>query len=122
MNAGEPVLEARDIVVLLGGRKGWLRPDLLPVRAVGGVSLALQAGETLGLVGESGCGKTTLGRTLLGIQPETKRRDPARRPCRQRHGARAGACGAPRRAVCAPGCRCRARSMVEHRPHTWRRG
>jgi oligopeptide/dipeptide ABC transporter ATP-binding protein len=71
MSAAAPILEARDIVVLLGGQKRWLRPAVLPVRAVGGVSLSLAAGETLGLVGESGCGKTTLGRTLLGIQPET---------------------------------------------------
>jgi len=71
MSERPTILEARDLVVSLGGRRRSLfRPARAPVRAVAGVSLALRQGETLGLVGESGCGKTTLGRTLLGIQRE----------------------------------------------------
>jgi peptide/nickel transport system ATP-binding protein/oligopeptide transport system ATP-binding protein len=42
------------------------------VRAVTGVNLALQAGEVLGVVGESGCGKTTLARVLTGLYPPTR--------------------------------------------------
>jgi len=66
-----PLVEIRDVTVLLGGQRRWLRAPVPPVRAVGGVSLAVRPGEILGLVGESGCGKTTIGRTVLGLQRET---------------------------------------------------
>src|SRR5680860_317067 len=57
-----PLLEARGLAVRFhaGGR--------FPVRAVDGVELAIGKGEIVALVGESGCGKTTLARTLLGLE------------------------------------------------------
>jgi oligopeptide/dipeptide ABC transporter ATP-binding protein len=66
-----PLLSVRDISVLLGGSKGFLRKTMPPVRAVSEVSLDLREGEILSLVGESGCGKTTLGRTIVGLQRES---------------------------------------------------
>jgi oligopeptide/dipeptide ABC transporter ATP-binding protein len=71
MSAAADILEVSDVTVLLGGQRRWLRAPVLPVRAVGGVSFAIRPGEIVGLVGESGCGKTTIGRTVLGLQRET---------------------------------------------------
>jgi oligopeptide/dipeptide ABC transporter ATP-binding protein len=64
-----PLLETRDLRTHFR-RGGWLRPARW-LRAVDGVSLSLAPRETLGLVGESGCGKTTLGRTILRLVEPT---------------------------------------------------
>jgi len=55
-------------------RRGLLSHVVGHVKAVDGVSFGIRSGETLGLVGESGCGKTTVGRTLLRLLPATEGR------------------------------------------------
>ena len=60
-------LEIRDLSVHFPIRKGLLRRTVDHFRAVDGVSLAVAPGETLALVGESGCGKTTLARAVLRL-------------------------------------------------------
>ncbi|MGN6675833.1 MAG: ATP-binding cassette domain-containing protein, partial [Thermomicrobiales bacterium] len=51
--------------------RGFMRRQVGAVKAVDGVNFAIQPGETLGLVGESGCGKTTTGRCILRLERPT---------------------------------------------------
>ena len=66
-----PILEVKNLAKHYGGRKRILfGKETPPVRAVDGVSFTVAQGETLGLVGESGCGKTTLGRCIVrAVEP-----------------------------------------------------
>lgn len=65
------LLQVRDLKTWFPIRKGLLRRVAGHVRAVDGVSFDVHRGKTVGLVGESGCGKTTVGRTLLRLIPAT---------------------------------------------------
>jgi len=62
-----PLLSIRDLVKVYQTDEGMFGKAKREVRAVHGVSLDITQGETLGLVGESGCGKTTLGRMILRL-------------------------------------------------------
>jgi peptide/nickel transport system ATP-binding protein len=68
---GPVVLSARDLVKDFPVTKGMLQRRAGTVSAVAGVSFDIRKGETLGLVGESGCGKTTIGRMLVGLETPT---------------------------------------------------
>ena len=67
----EVILEVRNLVkhFQVGGGLFW--GPAATVKAVDGVSFSIRRGETLGLVGESGCGKTTTGRAILRLDPPT---------------------------------------------------
>ncbi len=66
-----PLLSVRDLKTHFPVKRGIFQRTVDHVRAVDGVSFDLAPGETLGLVGESGCGKTTVGRTVLRLIPAT---------------------------------------------------
>lgn len=68
---GYPLLQVSDLRVHFPIRKGILQRVVGQVKAVDGVSLEIPQGRTLALVGESGCGKTTLGKALLQLIPPT---------------------------------------------------
>jgi peptide/nickel transport system ATP-binding protein/oligopeptide transport system ATP-binding protein len=62
-----PLVQVRDLVKKFPVRGGFFQRTVAQVQAVDGISFDVQQGETLGLVGESGCGKTTIGRTLVRL-------------------------------------------------------
>jgi len=64
---GAPLVEVEDLVKHFPIRGGVLQRTVNVVQAVDGVSFTIRRGETLGLAGESGCGKTTVGRVLLRL-------------------------------------------------------
>ena len=69
--AAPPILHARDVKVWFPIRRGVFKRTSGHVRAVDGVDLSMRQGQTLALVGESGCGKTTLGRALIQLLKPT---------------------------------------------------
>ena len=72
MNEEKTILQVRDLHVHFPVRRGILiKKTVAEVKAVDGVSLDVNSGETVGLVGESGCGKTTTGRAILKLVEPT---------------------------------------------------
>jgi len=69
--ADQPILELTDLHVHFPIREGLLNRSVHTVKAVSGVTLSIRPGESVGLVGESGCGKTSLGRAVVGLSPVT---------------------------------------------------
>jgi oligopeptide/dipeptide ABC transporter ATP-binding protein len=66
-----PLLQVRDLCTYFPIRRGIFSHTVGFVKAVDGVTFDIAPGQTLGLVGESGCGKTTVGRTILRLIPAT---------------------------------------------------
>jgi oligopeptide/dipeptide ABC transporter ATP-binding protein len=67
-----PILEVRDLYKYFPAAHSLFHRGSSPIKAVDGVSFTLQRGEVLAIVGESGCGKTTIARTLIGLETPTK--------------------------------------------------
>ncbi len=71
-SSNTPLIEIRDLKMHFPLTKGLLGSQYAVVKAVDGISLSIKKGQTLGLVGESGCGKTTAGKCILRICKATE--------------------------------------------------
>ena len=77
----QPILEVRNLKQYFPITTGFFKTTML--KAVDDISFTIHRGETLGLVGESGCGKTTAGRTILHLYKPTSGEDHLRRQVRR---------------------------------------
>ncbi len=68
----DPILKVNQLKVYFPVTRGWLQRQIAEIKAVDNVSFQLREGETLGLVGESGCGKTTVARSILRLYDITE--------------------------------------------------
>ena len=70
-NGEKYILEVNNLKEYFPISKSFLKKNIVYLKAVDGVSFKLKEGKTIGIVGESGCGKTTLGRTILRLYEPT---------------------------------------------------
>ena len=68
MTISQPLLSIQNLSTEFDLKRGFLGRPYAKISAVQNVSFKIHAGETVSLVGESGCGKTTIGRTILGLE------------------------------------------------------
>ncbi|UOQ44159.1 dipeptide ABC transporter ATP-binding protein [Halobacillus salinarum] len=71
MPKAEPILKVSDVKKYYPVKSSFLKRTISNVQAVENISIDVMEGETLGVVGESGCGKSTFGRTILGLESLT---------------------------------------------------
>ena len=83
-NQEQNILEVKELKKYFPIKSGLMQRTTGHVKAVDGITFNIKKGSTFGLVGESGCGKTTVGRTLLRLQENSGGSEIGRASCRER--------------------------------------